>query len=207
MFRRVAGPITCCLLLSWGVVAAPRKDDPASSYYLASKIGDKWVMAMDDGDQRWENVVEVTEVRQQDDILVVKLRDPSDTGGPCRFEVSNRGVYKVTEGVDGGRFCYVRLPFNKGDTWETTAKNRLGDTVIMRYTSAGEEEIEVPAGKFRCLRVEEECVVRGVTWTASHWMAPRVGTVKSVLVGKDGEGKLADYVCFCVLKSFTAGSK
>ncbi|HEX4591797.1 MAG TPA: hypothetical protein VH120_17805, partial [Gemmataceae bacterium] len=85
--------------------------------------------------------------------------------------------------------------------------NKFGETVTMRYTSAGEDEIEVPAGKFRCLRIEAECTVRGVRWTFTDWEAPGWGAVKHVVVGKDTEGKLADYVRTSVLKSITPGGK
>ena len=188
MCCKVVGPVTCCLLLSWGVLAAPRKDDPSAAHYLPSKVGDKWVMELNDGDHQWENVVEVTEARQKGAVVVVMLRDPSaGDGGPLRYEVSDRGVYKVKgDGLGESRCCHLRLPFRKGETWEHTGKDKYGDTFTIRFTNTREEEIEVPAGKFRCVRIESEFVFQGVTWKDTAWMAPRVGTVKSVLVGKDG---------------------
>ena len=166
-------------------------------------------MASDDGERQWENVVEVTEARQKGAGVVVTFRDPSDgEGDPYRYEVSDLGVYKVKGGgVGASRYCQLKLPFTKGATWESTAKNDYGDNVTIRFTSTAVEEIEVPAGKFRCLRIDSEFEVRGTSWKGRHWMAPRVGTVKHVVVGKDDEGKLTDYVCVGVLKSFTPGGK
>lgn len=203
MFRRVVGPIACSLLFAWGVFASPRKDDPSAGYYLASMVGDKVVIEVDDGDQRWENVFEVTAARQQGAVVLVTYRHHgTGEGEQCRCEVSDSGVYKHG---DGARWCHLRLPFRKGETWEHTGKDKYGDTFTIRFTSTQEEEIEVPAGKFQCLRVESNSVVQGVTWKSTTWMAPRIGTVKHVLVGKDGER--TDYMQTSVLKSFTAGGK
>jgi hypothetical protein len=45
----------------------------------------------------------------------------------------------------------------------------------------GPVEIEVPAGKFRCLVCVEECERDGERWTQKCWVAPRVGRVKLLL--------------------------
>jgi hypothetical protein len=207
MLRKVAGLAACCLFLSWGAAAAPRKDDPASRYYFSTKVGDKLVSAFDDGEQQWERLSEVAEVVKKGDVLTVTFRKSgASDDDPGRYEVSDKGVFKFGDNVVGeSGCCHLRLPFKKGETWESTAKNVYGDIVTSRYTNADEEEVEVPAGKFRCVRVESEFVVRGVTWKMTNWVAPRVGWVKYSVVGKDGAGKLGDYACTGVLKSFTPG--
>src|SRR5438270_479774 len=64
--------------------------------------------------------------------------------------------------------CYLRLPVTKGDTWETA--HRLdGETYATKYTVGEEAEIEVPAGKFRCIRIESEFVFNGVSYTRTRW--------------------------------------
>jgi hypothetical protein len=100
--------------------------------------------------------------------------------------------------------CFLHLPFKKGDTWET-AHTHEGGTTTAKYTSAAEEVVEVPAGKYRCLRVDSEFVYDGVNWTRKEWLAPRCGMVKEAVVGKDGVHE--DYVRVTVLKSFTPGGK
>jgi hypothetical protein len=69
----------------------------------------------------------------------------------------------------------------------------------------GEEELEVPAGKFRCIRIESEFVFNGASYTRTRWRAPRCGMVKEVVVGKDGERTV--YLRTTVLKSFAPGGK
>jgi hypothetical protein len=210
MFHRAVGPITCCLLLSWGVLAAPRKDDPPLAYYFLSTVGDKLVLVMKDGDQTRDGVVEVTEARQMGAAMIVTVRivEGDRTSQSCRYDVSDKGVYKVGEGdaVLESPECYLRLPLKKGDTWET-AHTHEGETVTAKYMFAGEEDVEVPAGKFRCLRIKSEYLFQGWTFTDTRWFAPRRGMVKEVIVGKDNEKVLMDYVRTTVLKSFTPGGK
>jgi hypothetical protein len=205
MLRKVVGPIACCLFLTWGVPAAPRKDDPASSYYSATKVGDKLVYEDKRGSQSEEYVIEVIEARQKGAaMLVTVLRGQDDwKSEPWRNEISDRGAWKVAKGdaVFESPKRVLRLPFLKGDTWETSYWYN-GERVTGKYTSADEEEIEVPAGRFRCLRVEAKSVIKGDTWTDTFWWAPRVGIVKEELVDNDNRPKLTS-----VLKSFTPGDR
>jgi len=202
MLRKIVGPTTCCLLLSCGVLAAPRKEHSPPVYYIPSTVGDKLVFEDDFGDQR-EWVAEVTEARQNGaaKFVTVRVLQGDFTSEPWRHEVSDKGIYRVAVGdaVLESPECILRLPFRKGETWETTRIDQ-GETVTHKFASADEEEVEVPAGKFRCLRVEAECVFKGVTWKRTLWYAPRVGMVKAV--DKDNHSVLTT-----VLKSFAAGGR
>src|SRR5947199_5655261 len=89
MFHRAVGPVTCCLLLSWGILAAPRKDDPPPAHYHPSTVGDKLVYEQDYGDQSWESVFEVTDARQKGAALIVTVRAGEGDGAAAswRYEV------------------------------------------------------------------------------------------------------------------------
>jgi hypothetical protein len=210
MCRKVIGLITSCLLLSWAALAAPRKADAPTDYYLATIVGDKLVYETSDGDQSWTEVLEVAEARQKDAVVLVTLREvdsPKSDPKPYRYGASAKGVYVVRKGEDvlESPEYLLRLPFNKGNTWEATRTTRDGDTATTKYSTTNEEEVEVPAGKYHCIRIESECASNGVTWTYTRWVAPRCGLVKQVMVRKDNER--ADSPRTIVLKSFTAGSK
>lgn len=208
MFRKVVGLTACCLFLSWGVLAAPRKEDPPPVYYWPSTVGDKLVYVENDGDQRTEWVLEVTEARQKGAALIVTVRTALDDGTHTShgFEVSEKGVFKVATGNDllESPECAVRLPIEKGATWETTCTLE-GENFIMKSAVADEEEVEVPAGRFRCVRLESKYVFKGMNYTGTVWMAPSCGTVKGVLVGSDSVG--TKFRRTKALKSFTPGGK
>lgn len=208
MLRKIVAPTTCCLLLSCGVLAAPRKEVPPPVYYVPSAVGDTLVYEQKEGDQSWDYVVEVTEARQKGAALVVTARVTEDDGTsrPGQHEVSDTGVYRAGAGDTAleSPECYLRLPFKKGETWET-AYTHEGEGVTVKCIVAGEEEVEVPAGKFRCIRIESEFVFNGASFTRSRWRAPRCGMVKEVVVGRDGERTV--YARTTVLKSFAPGGK
>jgi hypothetical protein len=64
------------------------------------------------------------------------------------------------------------------------------------YTVGKVEEVEVPAGKFQAIRVEEKTDV--LLESATRWYAPGVGLVKAVsTLGKNEQIQ--------VLKSYTCG--
>jgi hypothetical protein len=99
MRHRIVGPVACCLVLSWGVLAAPRKDDPSPGYYHPSTVGDKLVFEEDDGHHSTEWVAEVTDARQKGAALIVAVRGAmGDKTRTFRYEISDNGVYKAGEG-------------------------------------------------------------------------------------------------------------
>ena len=61
------------------------------------------------------------------------------------------------------------------------------------------EKVEVPAGKFKSIRVEQETEANGKTVRYEEWYAPEVGLVKKVFHHL-GAAKQVQ-----VLKSFTPG--
>jgi hypothetical protein len=67
---------------------------------------------------------------------------------------------------------YFKLPPKQGDEWTYTLK--IGKSIL---TVDGEEEIKVPAGKFKCVRVKE--TTKGdVNQTVTYWLAKDTGLVR-----------------------------
>jgi hypothetical protein len=188
-----------CLPSSAG---APRvKDGPVGGVYCPTRLGDKWVYVVGDREQTFQ----VTEVEARGTETRVTVSDVTD-GRPQPFEtvaVRPTGVYRVKfVGVEVEEQCVFRLSGREGDTWKTHLPNQAhvggGDWTT---TVGRAEEVEVPAGRFRAVRVE-------VTVTARNgrpvdppevyvsWHAPEVGLVKTTLNG----------TTIRVLKSFTPAS-
>jgi hypothetical protein len=115
------------------------------------------------------------------------------------LEVSGRGLYRVKTGntkMDPPR-CLLKLPAKAGDTWAHVPPPNQG--LKAGYTHRGEEEVDVPAGKYTAVKVEAELELRdGTTSRVTYWYAPGVGRVKQVTRTKTGESVE-------VLKSFTPG--
>lgn len=68
----------------------------------------------------------------------------------------------------------------KGDTWK-----REDDGKTMTWVHEGEEEVSVPAGKYRCVRIRRDYELAGEKSSITSWYAKGVGLVKSEeLIGK-----------------------
>lgn len=130
--------------------------------------------------------------------------------------VTSDGENTYEEVWDGPRLRFTwparrtmaAAPLSVGDVFESWAMYRSTDrpgfenaSVSVRATVAGEEVIDIAAGRFSCLKIDfEENVESGVvsmTYGGSAWYCPRVKvTVKTEFAasGVIGSGALATYV-------------
>jgi hypothetical protein len=70
----------------------------------------------------------------------------------------------------------------------------------MSFTAGGSEEVEVPAGKYKAVRVDADGTIAGTRTGVTYWFAPDIGVVKMrySIAGSDS---------VLELKSFTPGKK
>jgi hypothetical protein len=183
------------VLLSLLVFAAPPAPKTTAEDFYPAKVGTKWVYE----DQTGELTSAVSAVeRKAGETVVTVLRDHG-AGPPSPLEIlvlSENGMFRVEAG--GMKFdqpvCLVRFPIREGDKWDVKVsgpkqlKHEKGSA-----TTVGFEEVEVPAGKFKALRVEKIVTTStGVPLRSTFWYAPGVGLVKMNHVGLER-----------VLKTFT----
>ena len=98
----------------------------------------------------------------------------------------------------------LKLPYKVGETWESGGEQELRDPFPNQkwtHTSDGEEDVKVPAGTFRALRVTSKG--HGIPGSilpplepSTVWYAPRVGVVK-----------ITSVPTVWVLKSFERGEE
>jgi hypothetical protein len=174
------------------------------AHYFPVRVGDKRVLEFDTPKGKREFAEVVTAVTEQGRgfLVTTRLEFQTGTSSEYQFEVSDRGVTKVV--ADGVPLrtpvCHLRLPLKPGETWDTDDQF-VGQVLYCRatFTAEAEEEVEVPAGRFRAVRVRVASG-QGLGET-THWYARGVGVVKSVSEksGRDVEDRVT------VLKSFTPG--
>ena len=168
-------------------------------------VGDKRVMMY--VDDKIETIWEVTAVEMKDGaIFVSESREQFARGkslGPgmvSKIKVSDTGEYLLQEG-DRRYDPPIRLTrpksIKEGDSWEWDNPG-VGK---LKYKAGKEEEVEVPAGKFKARRIEGEGESDGKPTTCTEWRVPGLGKIKSV-VRFDNRGEVVE-----VLKSFTPGKK
>jgi hypothetical protein len=187
--------------------AAPVPKEKDQSAYFPAKKGDRWVYEHRPGgrDAPRERVEVTIAVEEKNGakLVSVGLEFPDGVVPLRALEVSDKGLFEVAHGAGGQSFprdtpdCLLRLPARAGDEWDghtgpTTRREKA------RRSVGGFERVEVPAGTFEAVRVEEESTDRGQPTRATCWYARGAGLVKRVHKRGDLESVVA-------LKSFTPG--
>lgn len=197
MSRTLAG--LCLLAFSAAALAPPTpKDRPPAGPYLATRVGDKLTYEVNTSKNPAEVSDTVTEVEKKgDETIVTFARTVKGRDGATitKLSASPKGVFRHTFGpatIDPPE-CPLKLPANPGDDWAGGAPTLKGPG--RRSVVRGEEEIEVPAGKFKALKIETESNLGGEA-RMTYWYARGVGLVKSA-------AKVGDTERGFVLKSFT----
>jgi len=203
MHRRLAA----CLLLSLVVPAgsAPRlKDGPGVSYF-PTNVGDRWVIEMRYPTGTEEYTEEVTDVENKDGALIISIGREVDGKLPpqrSQIQITDKGIYRMS--LQGSAYDapyrILKLPLKPGEAWTSEASSGGAQSTTFKYRAMREEDVEVPAGKFRAFRIEVDIDTRGRSSRSAIWYGPGVGIVKM-----EHDDPAGGYVR--VLKSFRPGRK
>jgi hypothetical protein len=141
------------------------KEEP---YFYPTKVGAKHVSTWKD-QEMVEVVSKVTPIKDGFEVETEMLveggkREPGET-----VRVTTSGLVRThSEGHKLAKpYELLRLPHTERNSWESESFGKID-----KLSTAGWEEIEVPAGKFRAMRVD----LAGTSGIA-HWYAPGIGCV------------------------------
>lgn len=178
-------------------LSAPVPKEKPPEVYFPTTVGAKRVLETTINGTTTETTEEVTKVEVKDGVFTVTMEWPAfGKTATGVFEVTDKKVRRV--GVQQlGDYTMLDLGVKAGESWTHeaeggTAKRKL----VTTYTLGKEEEIEVPAGKFKAIPVAEQKGKNADKWI--QWYAPGVGLVK-----RHYETKAVTTTV--VLKSFTPG--
>lgn len=182
--------------------------------YFPTELAATWLYEEDFGWGKHEIRYKVTSVEKQSDGLVVSVGPPNPgrINTADRWLVSEKGLFRLqVAGVKlDAPLCVLRLPFKSGEKWKVRIsgsrqlpRDADGNQIVSSIqtqtgsvTEAAVEEVVVPAGKYRAVRVEMVHSPAGGKETRyTSWFAPGVGEVKVVVDGNKVR----------ILKSFTPG--
>lgn len=186
--------------------SAPRLKDAPGGDYFPTTVGDRWEIEMRYADRTDEYTEVVTAVEKKDGVRLVSVgREVNGKVGPqlSQVRVTDKGVFRVSlqGSVYDEPYCILKLPLKAGDSW--TAEPVAGggaSSSTLKYKVGKEEVVEVPAGKFRAVRIDCEIHTRGTHDRSVLWYDARVGVVRM----EYGDAE-SGYVR--VLKSFKPGGK
>ena len=189
------------LLAVGPVLAAPAVKERGPVLYHPVKVGTKRVWQSQLGDRKYEVEETVVKVEVKDGVYRVTVE--TDQSGQDRtrgaVEVSAKGIFRLT---GGGKELdtpvpVLKLPAEVGSTWELGTEATATTYTVL----AVDEVVVVPAGKFKCIRIESAAGFGPLKRTAVSWYAPRVGLVKTE--GGGGQPGVLGFVR--QLTSFTLG--
>jgi hypothetical protein len=183
-------------------VAAPAPAYRANDLYFPTREGTRRAYELQARGTTYEHTEVVTRVEKKGAGFRVTTGQEVAPGAILKTvtDVSARGVYLVEFAgkVHADPVPLLKLPAKAGSSWTVEKQIPAGrGTATFTYTIGEVEEVKVPAGRFKAIRVEEtaEPVLRH---RATRWYAPGVGLVKAVMFfGKNEQAQ--------VLKAHTRG--
>src|SRR5262245_32649310 len=169
------------MLVAVGVAtAAPAlKDNPGP--YFPSRVGDTRVYESRATSGTYEVTETVVRVEGDGPALLIHYDWACDgeSRGPATVRLSDAGVFRVlaADGAGPPARPILRFPLHDGATWaEERPADPFGAPAYRATFKVGRaEDVEVPAGRFRAVRVEVTETVADVTYRTRQWYAPRVG--------------------------------
>jgi len=74
----------------------------------------------------------------------------------------------------------LKHPLTDTLSWQWAGKGMMGVDMVENYNVSGPEEIVVPAGKFKAMKVVCEVTQNGAKANKTYWYGPNIGLVKSI---------------------------
>jgi hypothetical protein len=174
--------VVCVAVVLANPVSAGDKQTRTNYYPL--KEGTKWHYRVELPGLGMETfIVHVAKIEKIDGVALARL-ETSKQGQVLATEhltSNDRGVYRhrFNGQVAGKPVCLIKYPVTPGEKWEDETEFG-GQKVKMAIRVGKEEEVSVPAGKFKTIPVHIEAEVMGMTVTTTYWFAANVGYIKQV---------------------------
>ena len=202
MTRLVAAFVVLLVVGSLG--SAPRLKDQPPGIYFPTTVGDRCVVEMRYATTSAEYTEVVTAVEKTDGGTVVTVARGTD-GQPdslSQVKVTDAGLYRMSHlgTTYDPPYCILKFPLKPGQAWTSEVTSGGAVRTTFKYKAIEEEDVEVPAGKFRTFRLEVDIDSRGQARKSVIWYSSRVGIVK--MDHQDGD---SSYIR--ELKKFEPGKK
>ena len=161
--------------------ASPVLNDGPKKHFHPTSKGTKWVYKS--GGVRIANTIDEVEVKGGETIVNIVFEESNNKTSPVETLLLNeKGMFRIHalgDKVDPP-ICLLKLPAKVGTKWS----GKLDDFVIVdNSTIVGIEVVEVPAGKFKAIRVELDLQFKDITsidtHLPTHWYVEGIGLVKS----------------------------
>lgn len=174
-----------CLVVSVVCLLAPaaQAGDKTPNYYPL-QVGNEWHYQADSGGKKESIVTKITKKDKVDGIEMAVLEGMA--GGKVvateHLVQSDKGVFRhrFNNQPSDPPFPLLRYPVKAGDKWMGKVQFAGADAT---YTAVAAEEdnVEVPAGKYKTVRVRVDLAEGDNKITTTYWWADGIGFVKQTI--------------------------
>jgi hypothetical protein len=173
------------LALSCQPVATAQEKTQDSKSYYPLKVGNKWTYqiesdAVPKGSSKLIHQIAKIDKKAGVSLAQLEIVARDKVTASEYLSVSEKGIFR--NNYNGEEItpptCILKFPIKKNNTWKTES---MGGKEKLNVTcKSDEEEIEVPAGKFKTVKVvsDAEVVGAGIIVSTTYWFAQGVGVVK-----------------------------
>lgn len=169
----------CTVTLSGKPVG--EKPEKQLDYYPLG-VGTKWHLQLDVNGRMLTMVSQIAKIETIDQIRLARLEVAVQGQAVTVTEhlsTSDKGIFRHrTNGLEmDPPLCMLKYPIKEGETWRT--KTKVGPQVLPIECIVGKwEQVEVPAGKFKAIKVNITTEEAGQPIVTDYWFAAGVGVVK-----------------------------
>jgi hypothetical protein len=218
---RALALICLLLMLTASSVLAQRRNRrpargaaaPASKDFFPLRVGDSWTYRHSEGNEFTYTVL--SEEKQADGTVqyVVELKSGSQinyyyskTSGQVLLHRISYPQEETGLKIDfTPAKPYLKNPLTAGAKWEWAGKDIGQNDTAESHQVIGPEVVEVPAGKFKTMKMVSKLTLGGAQAVRTFWYAEGVGLVKSTTEAKSAAG-LFSYGFVLINYSFNKNS-
>jgi DUF3108-like len=196
-------PIIALALFLLAMSAAAQKSKAPVLDYFPLRVGDSWTYRSASGDTEY-SVKVLNEEKQADGTIRYLVEKVAGAKVHTLFSKASGWVlmhaerYPEHEGLEAKyepARQYLKTPLVAGSQWSWKGEDYTKTELKEDNQVVGRENVTVPAGKFRAMKVVTKVAGGATPMTRTYWYADGIGLVKSTT--KAGQTKygweLADY--------------
>ncbi len=180
--KRVLGLVVVLVLTGTASSQEPGMTERLPDYFPL-KAGAKWHYRVLANGNEGKMITQVPKIEKIDDKPLARLEAVVNDQivATEHLSTTNKGIFRYR--ANGAEAVppvpVLKYPVKPGDTWkvETTVNNQK----ITISSKVGQEEVTVPAGKFKAVTVESDVETVGQSFKSTFWFVEGKGWVKQTL--------------------------
>ncbi|HYV39878.1 MAG TPA: hypothetical protein VE988_29590 [Gemmataceae bacterium] len=179
--RRLSFALFFAISVAAAVPALATETQPKPNYYPLSE-GAKWYYKVEAPGAVGETyVVQAVKAETIDGVSLFRIETAKKGQDPISEHIrsDDTGVFRHrAKGIAINKpICLLKYPVKVGEKWEDEVEV-AGQKFTMKMEVTKEEEVAVPAGKYKTVAVRATAAIGGVEVITTYWFADGVGIVK-----------------------------